>query len=99
MKVVLSRTAQADLREVAYYIARDNKVRAISFVQELQAKAQDTGRIPRAFPLVPRYEHHGIRRRPFGAYLIFYRIEDNRVAIVRILHSARDYEALLFPDG
>jgi toxin ParE1/3/4 len=98
MKVVLSRTAQADLREIAYYIARDNKVRAISFVQELQAKALDTGRIPRAFPLVPRYEHHGIRRRPFGAYLIFYRIEGNRVAIVRILHGARDYETLLFPE-
>jgi toxin ParE1/3/4 len=99
MKVVLSRPAQADLREIAYYIARDNKVRAISFVRELQAKTQDTGRIPRAFPLVPRYEHHGIRRRPFGAYLIFYRIEDTRIAIVRILHSARDYEALLFPEG
>lgn len=99
MKVVLSRAAQADLREIAYYIARDNKVRAISFVRELQAKAQDTGRIPRAFPLVPRYEHHGIRRRSFGAYLIFYRIEDDRVAIVRILYGARDYETLLFPDG
>jgi plasmid stabilization system protein ParE len=99
MKVVLSRAAQADLREIAYYIARDNKIRAISFVQELQAKAQDTGRIPRAFPLVPRYEHHDIRRRPSGAYLIFYRIEDNRVAIVRILHGARDYETLLFPEG
>jgi toxin ParE1/3/4 len=99
MKVVLSQTAQADLHEIAYYIARDNKVRAISFVQELQAKAPDTGRIPRAFPLAPRYEHHGIRRRSFGAYLIFYRIEGNRVAIVRILHGARDYEALLFPEG
>ena len=99
MKVVLSRAAQADLREIAFYIARDSKVRAISFVGELQAKAQDTGRIPRAFPLIPRYEHRGIRRRPFGAYLIIYRIEDDRVAIVRILHGARDYEALLFPEG
>jgi toxin ParE1/3/4 len=59
----------------------------------------DIGEIPRAFPLVPRYEHYGIGRRPFGAYLIFYRIEDKRVSIVQILHDARDYEALLFPDG
>jgi toxin ParE1/3/4 len=99
MKVVLSRAAQADLREIAFYIARDNKVRAISLVGEPQSKAQDTGRIPRAFPLIPRYEDRGIRRRPFGAYLILYRIDDDRVAIVRILHGARDYEALLFPDG
>lgn len=49
-------------------------------------------------PLVPRYEHHGIRRRPQASYLIFYRIEDDRVVIIRILHGARDYEALLFPE-
>ncbi len=99
MRVILSRSAQASLRDIARYIARDNRQRAASFVRELQAKAQDIARIPRAFPLVPRYEHHGIRRRPFGAYLIFYRVENNQVLILEILHGARDYEALLFPDG
>jgi plasmid stabilization system protein ParE len=34
----------------------------------------------------------------FGAYLIFYRVEADRVSIIHILHGARDYEALLFPD-
>jgi plasmid stabilization system protein ParE len=67
-------------------------------VRELRAKAQQLGDMPRTFPLVPRYEHHGIRRRPFGEYLIFYRVEEDRVAIVHILHGARDYEALLFPE-
>ena len=98
MRVVLSGEARADLREIALYIARDNKIRARSFVRELQAKAHDVGEMPRAFPLIPRYEHHGIRRRPFRDYLIFYRIDDDRISIVRIVHGARDYEALLFPD-
>jgi toxin ParE1/3/4 len=97
MKVVFSAQAKAGLREIALFIARDNKARALSFVRELREKAQQVGDMPRAFPLVPRYEHHGIRRRPFGNYLIFYRIEDNRVSIVHIMHGARDYEALLFP--
>jgi toxin ParE1/3/4 len=48
--------------------------------------------------LVPGYEHHGIRRCPFRDYLIFYRIEDERIDIVHILHDARDYEPLLFPE-
>jgi toxin ParE1/3/4 len=96
MRVVLSEQAKADLRGIGLYIARDNKNRARSFVRELQAKAQDIGDIPRAFPLVPRYEHYGIRRRPYGDYLIFYRIADDRVFVVHILHGARDYEPLLF---
>ena len=50
-------------------------------------------------PLVPRFERHGIRRRPYGDYLIFYRVEEDRVAIVHILHGARDYERLLFPEA
>ena len=98
MRVVLSGEAIADLREIGLFIARDNKVRARSFVRELQTKSNDVGNMPRAFPLVPRYEHRGIRRRPYRDYLIFYRIEDHRISIVRILHGARDYETLLFPE-
>ncbi len=98
MKIVLSGAAKADLREIALFIARDNKVRAKSFVRELREKALDVGKMPHVFPLVARYARHGIRRRGFGAYLIFYRVEGDEVTIVRILHGARDYEALLFPD-
>ena len=55
--------------------------------------------MPRAFPLIPRYEQHGIRRRPSGNYLIFYRFEDDRLTVLHVLHGTRDYEALLFPTG
>jgi plasmid stabilization system protein ParE len=74
MKVTFSAEANAGLREIAFFIAHNNKTRAISFVRELRAKALQLADMPRAFPLVPRYEHHGIRRRPHGDYLIFYTI-------------------------
>jgi plasmid stabilization system protein ParE len=45
---------------------------------------------------VPRHEHLGIRRRPFGNYLIFYRV--GAIEVVHVLHGARDYERLLFPE-
>ena len=63
-EVVFSKAAETDLESIGDHIAKDNARRALTFVRELQAKAQDIGRLPRAFPLVPRYEHHGIRRRP-----------------------------------
>jgi plasmid stabilization system protein ParE len=47
---------------------------------------------------VPRLEHLGIRRHPFGNYLIFYRVGTNAIEVVHVLHGARDYERLLFPE-
>ena len=47
---------------------------------------------------VPRYEDEGIRRRPFGRFLIFYRVGQDAIEVIHILHGARDYESLLFPE-
>jgi plasmid stabilization system protein ParE len=53
--------------------------------------------MPRSFPLLPGREESGIRRRPYGDYLIFYRIAD-AVEVLHVLHGAVDDERLLFPD-
>lgn len=99
MKVVLTAEALDDLEQIGDYIAGGSPVRARTFVAELVAAALKIGQIPQGFPLVPRYESRGVRRRVHGAYLIFYRVEDDHVSILHILHGARDYEALLFPEG
>jgi len=42
-------------------------------------------------------ELHGIRRvtiSGFPKHLVFYRVEDNDVLILRVLHGARDLESL-----
>lgn len=91
--------AKADLEEIGDYIAKRSPLRALSFIIELETKAMEIGEMPLAFPLVPHYEHHDIRRRVHGNYLIFYRVGLDHVAIVHILHGARDYEPLLFPEG
>jgi len=95
MKVVFSGQAQAGLRDIALYIAQHNPVRARSFVREIQARARAIGDMPRAYPFVPRYADKGIRRCPFRDYLIFCRIEEDRISIVHVQHAAQDYEALL----
>ncbi len=99
MKVVFSDEARANLRSIALYIARGNKKRALSFVQELREAALALGDHPRAHPLILGYETYGHRRKPFRAYLIIYTIAGDKVIIDAILHSAQDYEAILFPDA
>lgn len=98
MILEFSSEAESDLEQIADYIAKDNPRRALSFVRELRSKCEDLINSPNGFALVPRYEHHGIRRRVHGNYLIFYRAENAKVVIVHVQHGATDYSALLLGD-
>lgn len=96
MIVEFSGEAESDLEQIVDYIAKDNPRRALSFVQELRGKCEALAYNPLAFPLVPRYEGYGIRRRVHGNYLIFYRVDAEQVVIVHVLHGALDYAAVFF---
>jgi plasmid stabilization system protein ParE len=96
MKVDISTEAERDLESIADYIARDNPKRAIGFLRELRAKCVALMDLPHGFPLVRRYEAFGVRRRVHGNYLIFYRVEAERIVVLHILHGAMDYASILF---
>ncbi len=98
MVVIISGPAEAALENIADYIAAQNPSRALSFVRELRDRCEALSDAPRAYPLVPRYEHFGIRRRRHGNYLIFYRVDGETIEVVHILHAAHDYHRLLFPE-
>lgn len=98
MIVAFTEEAEADLERIGDHIAQDNPDRAVSFVGELVACCQRLADVPRGYPLVPRYRHSGVRRCPYGRYLVFYRVGTDRIDILHILHGAQDYDAILFPD-
>ena len=78
------------------FIARDNRLPSrFRSSNSLTDKCAGLADMPLSFPLVPRYEKKGIRRRVHGAYQIFYRVDGELVHFIRVLHAARDYEALL----
>ena len=94
----LSAQAERDLEHVGDWIARDNPARAITFIEEIRRACIDLTDFPERFPLVARYESQGVRHRAIGNYLIFYRVEPGKVVILHVLHGARDYSAILFPE-
>ncbi len=96
MRVVITAAAKADLLAIRRTIAADNPARAVTFTEELLDRCQALADNPRAYPLVPRYERFGIRRRVHGDYLIFYRLQPEQIEVIHILQGARDIEALLF---
>lgn len=97
MNVVLTEVAIGDLVRIGRFIGQDNPIRAVSFVAELEKRCQNLSFMPHAFPLLPGRETSGIRRRPYGDYLIFYRLPAERIEVLRVLNGAQDYEAILFP--
>jgi plasmid stabilization system protein ParE len=99
MNVIWSSAAVADVENIRDYIAPDNRERAISFVVEITVAGEGIADMPRAFGLVPRLEHRGIRKRTFGRYLIFYRIVGESVQILHVVHGARDYIRALLADN
>ena len=77
----------------------DDPHRAGTFVRGLMAAASRLSEAPESAPLLQRYRHLGIRKRLWRGYLILYRITNDTIVVIRVVHGARDYEMLLFPGG
>ncbi|MGV8853708.1 MAG: type II toxin-antitoxin system RelE/ParE family toxin [Devosia sp.] len=88
MRVVYAPAAFRDLLDIGDYIAIDNRRRARTFVAELRAACRSLGHDSLCYPY--QQELTDIRRMPVGNYLVLYRVLDDRVQIVRIVHAARD---------
>lgn len=95
MKVVFTRQAENDLESIADFIAADNPERAVSFVCDLRHSCLSLADMPEAFPLAQRYKEADVRRRVHGNFLILFRIGQDAVEVLRVVHGARDIEQLL----
>lgn len=94
MRVVITWPARADLTTIALYIAAHDPRRARSFTDELRAACKLLATTSRQHALLSGFERLDIRRKRYGAYLILYRVNADRVDVVRIVHGARDLTAL-----
>jgi toxin ParE1/3/4 len=93
MKFRIAPSARHGLREIAAYIARDNPERAESFIRELGAKIRSVAVQPLIYPSRDEWQA-GLRSALHHRYHIVFRIDNGSVVILRVLHGARDIEAL-----
>ena len=94
MKLAFTPTARRDIQEIGDYIALDSRRQAMRFVIALERFCARFRSQPERYPLSPRHAKRGIRRAPHRGYLIFYRVRDTTVEILRILHAARDVDTI-----
>ena len=94
-KVEFAPRVSADFRTIARCIARDDPVRAITFVEELRQACLDLAHHPRIYPPFPRLGPDA-RQHAFGKYLILYTVDKREVVTIRVIvHGARDLGSLL----
>lgn len=87
-EVVFAPSADGDLDSIAGHIAQDNPHAAVALIRELRARCLSL----KDFPLRGRRVNAEHRALVASPYLIFYRVHDDMVVIVRILHGAQDVD-------
>ena len=93
MRLFFRPKAVADLESIGDYIARDNPLRARSFVAELRQQCNKIADNPAAYRSRPELAKD-LRSCVYSNYVIFFAVESDAVMIVRILHGAMDISAL-----
>lgn len=90
-RVWTTRAAERDLREILESIARDDRIAAEKWADEISADIETLERFPGRAPTIPESSALGgeYRHLIYGNYRIVYRIEGRKVLILRVIHAAR----------
>lgn len=86
--------AEADITNIALYIAKDNRAAAGRWIDEMYLRFRQLGETPGIGVARPEIRE-GLRVLPAGRYLILYRETGEGAEIVRVVHGARQWQELL----
>lgn len=90
-----SLTAEADLRAIEDFIAKDSVLHAVHFVDRLIEAAEQLTRAAKIGRVVPEFNREDLRELLFRAYRIVYQVRGETVTVLRVVHGARDLARLL----
>jgi len=91
-KLFVAKTARSDMDVAWEYVLPGGKAAADRYVSKLRKQLRMLAR----FPGMGRARDElriGLRSFPLSPFVIFFRVDEDCVVILRILHGARDFEA------
>ncbi|MBM9538806.1 type II toxin-antitoxin system RelE/ParE family toxin [Desulfobulbus alkaliphilus] len=90
-EVHLTRNAQNDLEYIFCYIANDNLANAKKFIRELEEKIYSLDSSPERCPFIPENTFFGTSYRQLihKKYRAIYKIDNDAVYILRVVHGSR----------
>ena len=89
-EIVWSRWASDDLVSVAEHISRDSESYAATVVRELVAASRSLRLFAERGRRVPEYDEPSVRELIVRKYRLVYRVHQDRVDVLRIIHGARE---------
>ena len=90
MKIVWTEPAVEDLRELYAYIARDSEMYAGGFVERIILAVELLLEHPKVGRVVPESNDENIRELLFQRYRIIYRLHNDNIELLSVIHGARD---------
>lgn len=96
----MSRPARADIRLIMLNIGADSPTSARRFLLAVEKLAERLTEVPE-FGAIYEIDHPelvGLRAFPvprFNKYIMFYRVHDDQIEILRVIHGARDIPTIL----
>jgi len=94
MNYRISRCADADIECICDYIAADNPAAAERLDQRIHTTIQTLAEFPDMGHHRPDVQDRRYYFWAVGNYVIAYRIENNALVVVRVLHGARNFRRL-----
>ncbi|MBA7666591.1 hypothetical protein ES703_74672 [subsurface metagenome] len=89
VEIEWSPIAENDLNEIIDYIAQDSLEYALSFYDLVREKVKVLTQFPKIGRKVPELDDPNIRELILRNYRIVYRIFEEKVQIIRVLHGSR----------
>ena len=89
-KLVWTDPTVEDLHELHAYIARDSELYASGFVQRLISATERLADHAEMGRVVPESNNDSIRELLYQNYRIIYRLKDDQIEVLSVIHGARD---------
>ena len=99
MKYRVTRSAQRDLEKIYDYIAEDSVRAAGRMIERFSASFRKLAETPGLGHLREDLTSEPFRFWAVGSYLVIYLEESEPLEIVRVIHGARDVQAILDEDA
>jgi addiction module RelE/StbE family toxin len=88
-KIIWTQTALEDLAGISAYIARDSQYYAEKFEDDAFLAVERLEAFPESGRIVPEWNNPSIREVLLSSYRIVYRLLNDRVYIVMVIHGKR----------
>ncbi|MCT2536522.1 type II toxin-antitoxin system RelE/ParE family toxin [Aquibacillus koreensis] len=85
-------SAVKDLDNICTYIAEDSEEYARMFARKIMDAIETTAVFPNSGRIVSELKDEKIREKVLSNYRIIYRINNDAVEVVRIIHNARNFK-------